>query len=429
MIPRTPVSISIDDDNPLWSEDVTRSVAATLAGIRETITSLTGVDSSIVGMINLRLANIPHFAENILNPGVEMTGTISLGYIRSFSPEIGRKQAEGIIYHQAATAVFGQCQWPEWLKDGMAEWVRLRAGLPCTHWDQRPGVHWTARDGAVSYFWDYFNDATNSNMPQFLKLVEMGEDIDACCYSLANDSLKDIWTKYQRSLIFEDGPHQPPKMKFEDEGNSEVFSRCIPDPIGLLDTAYATAISLLYPDSKFPIRRVQHVTLRLCAKMEGVANTSGGIISLAMPYVNKVASRNSVDKTTYEITGVIIHEMVHAVQFNGGGNTPGGLIEGIADYVRLRAQFAPPHWRITRGGKWDSGYERTGYFLDWAQKRHPGFVEECNTAMALEWDEEWCRRHCQSSWEELWSIYQEGIKHTQVDAHPSLPTHGVKPNS
>ena len=46
---------------------------------------------------------------------------------------------------------------------------------------------------------------------------------------------------------------------------------------------------------------------------------------------------------------------MHCWQYNGLGTCPGGLIEGIADYVRLKDDLAPPHW--TRGGKhWDEGY-------------------------------------------------------------------------
>uniref|UniRef100_K4BEM5 Uncharacterized protein n=1 Tax=Solanum lycopersicum TaxID=4081 RepID=K4BEM5_SOLLC len=37
-----------------------------------------------------------------------------------------------------------------------------------------------------------------------------------------------------------------------------------------------------------------------------------------------------------EITGVLYQESAHIWQWNGNGKAPGGLIEGIADYVRLK---------------------------------------------------------------------------------------------
>ncbi|EOY18815.1 Uncharacterized protein TCM_043303 [Theobroma cacao] len=45
-----------------------------------------------------------------------------------------------------------------------------------------------------------------------------------------------------------------------------------------------------------------------------------------------------------EFTGIIVHEADHVEQWNGNGQTLGGLIEGIADYIRLKAGYAPPHW-------------------------------------------------------------------------------------
>lgn len=41
----------------------------------------------------------------------------------------------------------------------------------------------------------------------------------------------------------------------------------------------------------------------------------------------------------------MVHEMVHCWQRNAHGTAPGGLIEGIADWVRLKAGLVPPHWK------------------------------------------------------------------------------------
>ncbi|KAG8627165.1 hypothetical protein KVT40_004648 [Elsinoe batatas] len=83
-----------------------------------------------------------------------------------------------------------------------------------------------------------------------------------------------------------------------------------------------------------------------------------------------------------ELLGVICHELVHCYQWNALGSAPGGLIEGIADFVRLRAGFVPPHWKREGGKKWDAGYQTTGYFLDWLEGRcGEGAVRRLNEAM------------------------------------------------
>ena len=43
------------------------------------------------------------------------------------------------------------------------------------------------------------------------------------------------------------------------------------------------------------------------------------------------------------------------------------------DYVRLQAGLAPPHWRRRtqqqpEKRRWDEGYEKTGYFLEWLER-------------------------------------------------------------
>lgn len=58
------------------------------------------------------------------------------------------------------------------------------------------------------------------------------------------------------------------------------------------------------------------------------------------------------------ITGVLYHESTHIWQWNGNGQAPGGLIEGIADYVRLKAGYAPSNWvKPGQGDRWDQGYD------------------------------------------------------------------------
>ena len=52
------------------------------------------------------------------------------------------------------------------------------------------------------------------------------------------------------------------------------------------------------------------------------------------------------------------------------------------DFVRLNAGYAPPHWKVSGGDRWDAGYATTAYFLDWIEKRcGKGTVRKLNAYM------------------------------------------------
>ena len=106
-------------------------------------------------------------------------------------------------------------------------------------------------------------------------------------------------------------------------------------------------------------------------------------------------------------------EMVHCFQHNCHGTAPGGLIEGIADFVRLKAGLAPPHWNrspANRGRRWDEGYQKTAWFLEWLEeKRGAGTVSHMNEAMRTgKYDEKkfWHDIFGESV-DKLWGQYQE----------------------
>ena len=122
--------------------------------------------------------------------------------------------------------------------------------------------------------------------------------------------------------------------------------------------------------------------------MPGVAYTTGTDldddhkeIHLSLDYIANVTS-DPPSRRPDEIAGVLVHEMVHCYQWNAYGTAPGGLIEGIADFVRLRVGLSPPHWKKESGGDWDAGYQHTGYFLDWLEgKFGEGSVHKVNQAL------------------------------------------------
>jgi hypothetical protein len=182
-----------------------------------------------------------------------------------------------------------------------------------------------------------------------------------------------------------------------------------------LEDAVNSVLSLLYYglDTKcIPLTR--SVTLIL-ESMGGVAYTTGKAIDddhKEIHFSTDYISQISETRLKEEMQGVIVHEMVHCWQHNGQGTAPGGLIEGIADWVRLKAGFAPPHWRRSADDKWDAGYERTAYFLEFLEEKHGGdVVRRINEGLrGCRYDEgEFWEKCCGHSIDKLWKGYQKSF--------------------
>ncbi|CAI0445628.1 unnamed protein product [Linum tenue] len=157
-------------------------------------------------------------------------------------------------------------------------------------------------------------------------------------------------------------------------------------------------------------RDFSNVTL-LVKDMDGVAYTSDNEISLSAQYVGNYSDGgNDVRR---EVAGVVYHEMTHVWQWMGGGQgdiAPGGLIEGIADFVRLRAGLAPPPGRWVKpgeGDKWDQGYDVTAMFLDYCDGlRNDGFVAELNKKLRDDYNVTFFKELLGKSVDELWKDYK-----------------------
>ncbi|KAK6159308.1 hypothetical protein DH2020_006622 [Rehmannia glutinosa] len=78
-----------------------------------------------------------------------------------------------------------------------------------------------------------------------------------------------------------------------------------------------------------------------------------------------------------EITGFYTTKMTHIWQWIGNGQpVPDGLIEGIADFVRLKSGYAPTsHWvSAGQGDRWDQGYDVTARFLDYCDQLKKRYI-------------------------------------------------------
>ncbi|WRT64507.1 uncharacterized protein IL334_001439 [Kwoniella shivajii] len=160
---------------------------------------------------------------------------------------------------------------------------------------------------------------------------------------------------------------------------TSFFLDCIPDPIGFLYHSSSFISKRLSLSNSDQIEwRHQLIQLELEDK-DGLAATSGGKIAVSLKWVERImhevqrGSKN-VQSAIKEFKGVLLHELVHTIQHDGFGSTPGWLIESIADYVRLLASLGPEHWRGSGSGKtdkgWEEGYDIGARFLEWLTGLH-----------------------------------------------------------
>ncbi|KAK8698890.1 hypothetical protein V6N13_114996 [Hibiscus sabdariffa] len=148
-------------------------------------------------------------------------------------------------------------------------------------------------------------------------------------------------------------------------------------------------------------KNVQKVTLFI-ENGDGVAFAVNNEIHVNANYLG-----NYTGDVRREFNGVLYHEMTHIWQWNGNGQAPGGLIEGIADFVRLKANFIPSHWvKPGQGDRWDQGYDVTARFLEYCDGLRNGFVAELNKKMTSGYNAQYFVDLLGKNVDQLWRDYK-----------------------
>ncbi|ONI00797.1 hypothetical protein PRUPE_6G105600 [Prunus persica] len=99
--------------------------------------------------------------------------------------------------------------------------------------------------------------------------------------------------------------------------------------------------------------------------------------------------------------------MTHVWQWNGNGGAPSGLIEGIADFVRLKAGYTPDHWvKNGEDNRWDQGYDVTARFLDYCENVKTEFVANLNRKMRFGYSVNFFKDITGRTVDQLWRDYK-----------------------
>ncbi|CAN6310647.1 unnamed protein product [Urochloa humidicola] len=151
-------------------------------------------------------------------------------------------------------------------------------------------------------------------------------------------------------------------------------------------------------------RPVDAVTLAVNATTGGpAAYTVGSTIVLDAGYVG-----NYSGDVMAEVTGVLYHETVHVWQWGlQDYDAHWWVFEGIADFVRLRAGYAPAHWVWPgQGSRWDKGYDVTARFFDYCDSLRPGFVAALNAKLKDGYSDDYFVQIMGKCVQELWMDYK-----------------------
>ena len=164
----------------------------------------------------------------------------------------------------------------------------------------------------------------------------------------------------------------------DNSAGGKKFAQHVPDAKLAMIQAAQYVCSVLYKKvSEVP--PVTKVKLVLEA-MDGVAYATGSATSkelhISTNYVNGIGG-----DVKLEIDGVLIHENTHVWQLSGKGSD-GGLIEGVADFVRAGGNWYPAGSRNRKGGAYNDAYTTSAYFLGWLNSKYPDFAHRFNLSMS-----------------------------------------------
>ncbi|KAL1539826.1 hypothetical protein AAHA92_24262 [Salvia divinorum] len=113
------------------------------------------------------------------------------------------------------------------------------------------------------------------------------------------------------------------------------------------------------------------------------------------------------DGARFMFTSILYHEMTHIFQWSGKGTAPGGLTEGMADYIVLKSPFYVEGYSTPgQGEKWDEGYGTTSRFLEYCDSLREGFTPELNRMMREVYLPEYWNQLLGKDVDQVWREYK-----------------------
>ena len=152
------------------------------------------------------------------------------------------------------------------------------------------------------------------------------------------------------------------------------------------------------------------VEIRFRKDYHGLAYTAGNAITIQPDWI-----RQHPDDF-----GMAVHELTHVVQqyrYRRRGSTPGWLVEGIADYIRI-VKYEPearrPRINPDRA-KYTDAYKTTAMFLEWTEKKYdPKLVNKLNAALrAGSYKDSLWKDATGKSLDDCWSEFADSLRNAK----------------
>jgi hypothetical protein len=188
------------------------------------------------------------------------------------------------------------------------------------------------------------------------------------------------------------------------------------DPEALVQDIGRKVCRILYREAE-EVPDSTHLTLRIEYAVGDVAWKAGDgadiTVMISTDHLQNLANQGA-DMAT-EVIGILFHEMAHMYQHDDddGGGVDGGLIEGIADFVRIEAGYTPTGAEPSGDGNWNDGYTHTGFFLLWIEEQHTDFLYALNLSMSSEDGKTWTLQSfvdiTGKTVEQLWDEYRDSL--------------------
>ncbi|KAI3448141.1 hypothetical protein Pfo_004806 [Paulownia fortunei] len=139
---------------------------------------------------------------------------------------------------------------------------------------------------------------------------------------------------------------------------------------------------------------------------DGFAYTNGDNINISGPALDKYFFPRN--KSMFYFSSLMYHEMTHIFQWSGNRTAPGGLTEGIADYVMVKSNIynKEKYTKPGSGSRWDEGYGVTERFLEYCDSLRKGFTVELNKKMRYAYSDNYFVELLGKPVDQLWREYK-----------------------